>query len=674
MRAQRCALSILIILSLLLTGTAPAAAGDFRDVAAGSALSRALDVLTALKSAAGAPLVAGFPDGTFHPEMTLTRAQGAKLAVFLLGLSQAAAAAGTASLFTDVPAGHWAVGYINVAQTQGVLRGYGDGRFGPDDPLTTDQWLTILVRVLGYSAPDLKQGRAQAVQLGLNGDIGAADGSAPLTRGNMALATRAAVNTRPSGATQTLAEAVFHYQGSLPAGWESYQDPIGFTLAHPRDWPVSSDPTSGRVRAQGPQGEGLVAWPFFVQGGLTAAAAGTVLDQLAGAAVPDARWNPPQAAGAAVQVMRGSAGGGVALAFLTWAPSQAGTAGIAYFLTAPSEETYRAAADTYTRILQSFRLAGAPVTATGGGTPAQSYVRWVDPAEKAFSVEVPQGWNASGGAVRPVPLLVQSEVDITSPDGAIEVWMGDHVNLFMEPNYLLQQVGIGVGGTYTDPQGYGYWVYPYLPGERFITDFALPQHDPPAKLVSSKGLPELARSLTSYGLNSYDAGEATYSFTWDGKDYTGAALVITERVQGSAGNNIWHVWRLIYYEAPADRAPEAQAAADHLAATFRIDPQWAQMQANLTADQSRIIADMGNSIRETISSEWSYRSGVMDEISRRRENATLGVVDVVDPQTGTAYKVESGSSYYWVDQRGTIIGTETSAQPDLDFRALLQLP
>jgi hypothetical protein len=43
------------------------------------------------------------------------------------------------------------------------------------------------------------------------------------------------------------------------------------------------------------------------------------------------------------------------------------------------------------------------------------------------------------------------------------------------------------------------------------------------------------------------------------------------------------------------------------------------------------------------------------------------VIDVVDPDTGRVTKVDSGSNYYWVDPRGTIVGTETGTRLSLDF-------
>ena len=82
-----------------------------------------------------------FAGTRLQPELPLTRAE----AVGLL-----ARAAGTAPLtgtssFADVPQGHWAAGYIEAAHKAGWLRGYPDGRFYPDRPITRAEWASLLV-------------------------------------------------------------------------------------------------------------------------------------------------------------------------------------------------------------------------------------------------------------------------------------------------------------------------------------------------------------------------------------------------------------------------------------------------------------------------------------------------------------------------------------------------
>lgn len=71
---------------------------------------------------------------------------------------------------------------------------------------------------------------------------------------------------------------------------------------------------------------------------------------------------------------------------------------------------------------------------------------------------------------------------------------------------------------------------------------------------------------------------------------------------------------------------------------------------------------------------WEQRSQVYDEISRRRENAIPGTVDVVDPATGTSYKIENYSDYHWINNQGYIAGNNTGSSPGVDWRELVALP
>ena len=47
--------------------------------------------------------------------------------------------------FTDVPKSHWAYSYVEQAVQEGWVGGYGDGRFGPSDPVTYSQLATMFV-------------------------------------------------------------------------------------------------------------------------------------------------------------------------------------------------------------------------------------------------------------------------------------------------------------------------------------------------------------------------------------------------------------------------------------------------------------------------------------------------------------------------------------------------
>jgi|DewCreStandDraft_5_1066085.scaffolds.fasta_scaffold01244_28 expansin (peptidoglycan-binding protein) len=55
------------------------------------------------------------------------------------------------ALYTDVPKTHWASTYITLATYLGLVKGYPDGTFKPDNPITRAETVTIAVRQMGIT-------------------------------------------------------------------------------------------------------------------------------------------------------------------------------------------------------------------------------------------------------------------------------------------------------------------------------------------------------------------------------------------------------------------------------------------------------------------------------------------------------------------------------------------
>ena len=134
----------------------------------------------------------------FRPNDTITRAEVAAVVCRiqnLNGLSQ------TATPFTDVPSSHWASGYVAQAAGQGIINGYGDGNFGPEDQVTYEQAVKMFVETLGYTPFVNAQGGyptghlTAAARYGvLDGVVGASVG-AQATRGQVAQMAFNAIDT-----------------------------------------------------------------------------------------------------------------------------------------------------------------------------------------------------------------------------------------------------------------------------------------------------------------------------------------------------------------------------------------------------------------------------------------------------------------------------------------------
>jgi hypothetical protein len=59
-----------------------------------------------------------------------------------------------ATVFTDALYDHWAYPYIMQIYDEGITLGYGDGRFGPDDPVTREQMAVFILKALNEVPAD----------------------------------------------------------------------------------------------------------------------------------------------------------------------------------------------------------------------------------------------------------------------------------------------------------------------------------------------------------------------------------------------------------------------------------------------------------------------------------------------------------------------------------------
>ncbi len=94
-----------------------------------------------------AGVVSGFPDGTFQPNATLTRAELVKIVDLALGLAPGSAT----TSFADVAAGDWFAPYVAAAVQAGLVQGTSATTFSPNAPVTREQLAVLLARALKLS-------------------------------------------------------------------------------------------------------------------------------------------------------------------------------------------------------------------------------------------------------------------------------------------------------------------------------------------------------------------------------------------------------------------------------------------------------------------------------------------------------------------------------------------
>ena len=95
----------------------------------------------AISTLSNAGIVTGYNDGTFRPNQPITRGEMAKIIANFANLNK-----GTKS-FTDLN-GHWSKTYVELAAGNGWIAGYPDGTFRPDQKITRAETVTMINRVL----------------------------------------------------------------------------------------------------------------------------------------------------------------------------------------------------------------------------------------------------------------------------------------------------------------------------------------------------------------------------------------------------------------------------------------------------------------------------------------------------------------------------------------------
>jgi hypothetical protein len=485
--------------------------------------------------------------------------------------------------------------------------------------------------------------------------------------------------------------------------WITHSDPAGFIVDLPRDWTIAKDPATGRIVFRGTRGEQAVIWPLLLQHvELDAGRAAILLPQLAHRVDAQMPWGPVQSL---PRVARAFASGGQrsGAALLSWANDAGGASVYLYCVEAPAG-VYRSSTDSFVGILNSFHiipdpsLKNLPQSADGSSAGALTFVNWRDPREGAFSVGVPRGWRVIGGTYRLSATDVRYALAMGSPDGLVRATIGDsNIGLFIPPSQMLAMAGLREGGYYGLGDGTKLEIRRYIPGPQFARSYAqifvsrqcsglqVQSNNVRQDLVST-----FSQSARSEGLGAgyLTAGDVSFTCNLNGRRVQGKYAAATLAFAPNQAS-MWGVYRLYGYLAPAGREQEGEKVIAEALRSWTFNPQWqaqqrsmanaAVQQDNLRSQQIRsralqAIAEDQRQTSETITKGWEQRQKVYDEISRRRENAILGTLDVVDPQTGTQYKVSNFGDYHYMSNEGYIYSTNSPDSPGPNLRELITLP
>jgi len=289
--------------------------------------------------------------------------------------------------------------------------------------------------------------------------------------------------------------------------------------------------------------------------------------------------------------------------------------------------------------------------------------------EQAFTVEIPKGWTVWGGLFRVGYSDVRPMVDMISPDGKIEVRLGD----IAIPPYALptaahppgDRVDLGAQAQMTSAK--------YHTGQEFVTSYAedhfiraCQKLEPQANQGALVGDRLIADKEHSTG------GQVTYKCSGSRGDRIAYAYAVT-----TLNQNLWTVPVLASFLAPPDSVPLARSVVQHAAQTFQISPQWTKKQQQedqlgmeyQRARQQQRLAALGQQVQQFEQQMSAMRNQVaafergqaqQAKQVEQFDQALRGVTPTVDPY-GNQQEVWTGPyANYYKNGLGVVVNSTDS--------------
>jgi hypothetical protein len=326
-------------------------------------------------------------------------------------------------------------------------------------------------------------------------------------------------------------------------------------------------------------------------------------------------------------------------------------------------------------------------TATGGqGMNSQgevSFVNWAEPKERSFTVDVPQGWQVSGGVNWTGPIDAQSFVRVQSPDGKVQVFLGDPEILPRQvpSQWSRMQTGVGEGQVFRPPSGGSALMQRFLKGSEYAKWHATWRVCQSPRWVKDGDLPDLSRSITATIAPQARAWNATAiasageaSFICDNvQGYIFATTVLGSSASGPI--QVWGVFKVSgFVSSDPMRSMEARYVMEHLLGTFKLDPRWEQAYEQHTREVTGAVISMQNAATEVNLNAARRASDTLSQLNHPNGGVTVrpgslrptsnGNRDVCDA-IGRCQNVSDDGEPRFIDHSGNVrAGRAGGAPPD----------
>ena len=307
---------------------------------------------------------------------------------------------------------------------------------------------------------------------------------------------------------------------------------------------------------------------------------------------------------------------------------------------------------------------------------------WHEPGEHGFTVEVPAGWQVMGGVNWVGPTNAQHFVRAQSPDGIVQVFVGDpEIVPRQVPNaFSWMQTGAAEGQMFRTPSGDPALMYRFLAGKEYAKQHAIWRLCRQPQWVREADLPALSQSMTatiqpeaaSWGAQAMaSAGEASFFCgTQQGQVTAITVLGSSPMVQ------VWSILKVhAFLCSDAMKSMQARYVMEHMAGSFKVDSQWnANYEQRVRQITGSIISMQNASLQASLAASRQAQQ-TLSRLNHPNEGVHVrpGDVKIASPARGSDYYVSDAlgrSGYvsgaadsYFMDHSGNISAGRAGGLP-----------
>jgi hypothetical protein len=258
-------------------------------------------------------------------------------------------------------------------------------------------------------------------------------------------------------------------------------------------------------------------------------------------------------------------------------------------------------------------------------------VRWSDPSEHAFTVNVPSGWRITGGTHRNSPIDARNYVSAESPDGKIRVWV-DAPDILprQEPHPAYYRLGWYEGKVVKSQAG-------PLAIEKFKSGSQFAQQYTAQKLCRN---PQT--------LSAFDMRNETQQIN---RDIAPAAARARVQARASAGDYT--------YRCGQDTTGALMEMSNRITkASIEQAKRSLDQNTKLVQERQKQFDQMNQSMM----SSFHRQQESQDRIRQRWSDITLGQIHGCD-DLGNCTTVSNDYKHYWTKDGRTVVGGPSDGSP-----------